>query len=190
LAAAAAPSFPPSAGPLQHARLLLAIHGRACVLPVRYGTVVPDTTAVEQFLGRHEEELLRQLARLRGTSEMGLRLTLAASQIDRFAHGPQGNAGEGALATNYLATRRAVYDRRDLWNDLAQATVERCASLLDGLFLEFRRRSPEPPGVLRLAFLVKRELAVQFARCVRSFSCPGLASPIVLMGPWPPYSFV
>ena len=87
LAAAATASLPPSTGPLQHARLLLAIHRRACVLPVRYGTVVPDATAVEQFLGRHEEELLRQLARLRGTTEMGVRLTLDARPTEGSVRG-------------------------------------------------------------------------------------------------------
>ena len=86
--------------------------------------------------------------------------------------------------------RRAVYERRERWNDLAEATVERCTAVLDGLFLEFRRRLPEPAGVLRLAFLVKRELAAEFAQCVRSFGFPTVVSSIVLLGPWPPYSFV
>ena len=79
--AAAAATATPSAqaanrGPLEHARLLTAIHRHIDILPARYGAVLPDEEAVRQFLHCHGEELAGELDRLRGTAEMGLRIDL------------------------------------------------------------------------------------------------------------------
>ena len=159
------------------------------MLPVRYGAVVPDAAAIEQFLQRHEGELSRQLARLRGTTEMGLRLTLANGLVQGSAQAT--TKSRRLHVCGKIFGRAAPFTRgADRWTDLSQETVERCTTLLDGPFLEFRRREPEPPGVLRVTFLVKRELAEQFAQRVRSFRFPTVVSSTTLLGPWPPYSFV
>ena len=65
-----------------------------------------------------------------------------------------------------------------------------CVQAVEGLHCDYRSLAPGRPGVLRLAFLVRRgrSQACQEApgklagrqRCVRS----------VLLGPWPPLSFL
>ncbi len=44
------------------------------VLPMRFGVVLPDETKVQLILKTHEASLLRQLERIRGRVEMGLRV--------------------------------------------------------------------------------------------------------------------
>ncbi len=61
---------------------------------------------------------------------------------------------------------------------------------LKGLIRDWRRRGPEPPGMVRLAFLVEREQAAAFARRVAMLRSMQIGQQCTLFGPWPPYSFL
>ena len=89
----------------------------------------------------------------------------------------------------YLAARRAQYCRQDAEAHQAEHALEDCLRALADVWREWRRLRPEPPGTVRLALLVRRDLCEDLAERVANPP----ASPdrqFTVLGPWPPYSFV
>ena len=180
-------------GPLEHARLLTAIHRHIGILPARYGAVLPDEEAVRQFLHGHGEELAGELDRLQGTAEMGLRIDLPHGPlpVERSTVTASGGFSPSELSpAAYLAARRARYCRHDQRLAEAQQTADTCLRVLKGLFCDWRRRLPEPPGTVRLAFLVRRERTADFTDRVETLESMRIGERCMLLGPWPPFSFV
>jgi hypothetical protein len=195
LAAATSVALPAATGPLQHARLLAAIYRHISILPARYGTVLPDDEAVRRFLDSHGEDLARESERLRGTAEMGLRIELPHSRgpaegAGRSSAVPGGAAPSGATPASYMAARRARYRCQDRLAAQSQWVADTYLRALKGLIRDWQRRSPEPPGMVRLAFLVEVEQAAAFARRVAMLRSMQLGQQCTLFGPWPPYSFL
>lgn len=190
LAAATLSHAPQSFGPLDHARLLATVHQQTCILPVRHGTVLPDEEAVKNFLGSRCKDLHRDLDRLEGSSEIGLRIELSHSPPPEGPLTPSCPCRADISPAAYLAARRARYQSHDELNLHAQLAVETCLQSLGGLFRDWRRLSPEPPGILRLAFLVERTRSDAFTERVTRLDTQKIAGRYTLVGPWPPYSFV
>jgi len=177
-------------GPLQHARLLAAIFRHIDILPVRYGTVLPDEEAVRQFLRCHGDALSGQFDRLQGTAEMALRIDLPHSSWPKEPAGPSGPSSSVLSPADYLAARRTRYRLHDRLAAQAQWATDTYLRALKGLFRQCRRRSPEPPGTVRLALLVQREQAAAVAQRVAMLRSMQIGEQCRLFGPWPPYSFV
>ncbi len=206
-------------GPLEHARLLAAIFQHISILPARYGDVWPDEEAIRHFLESHGDALRGQIDRVRGGVEMALRIDLphptggpdggdcpdfrAATRSGGPKMGlsplvdteigtasPNGSTTGATLPADYLAARRAQYRRQDRLVAQAQWATDIYLRALKGLFRQWRRRSPEPPATLRLAFLVPRPQTAAFAQRVAMLRTIKIGQPCRLFGPWPPYSFV
>jgi hypothetical protein len=191
LAAATAPAGAAAMGPLDHARLLAAIFEHINILPARFGAVLPDEGAVRHFLRSHGDALCGQIDCLRGGVEMALRIDLPHLRWPAEPTGPLPDAPSSAPSpADYLASRRANYRRQDRLVAQAQWATDVYLRALKGLFRQWRRRSPEPPGTLRLAFLVPREQAAAFAERVALLRAMQIGQPSRLFGPWPPYSFI
>jgi hypothetical protein len=190
LAAATARNGDAAFGPLDHARLLAAIFPHIDILPVRFATVLPDEEAVRQFLDCHRDAFSGHLDRLRGTAEMALRIELPRDP-PAVEPSEQSNPSPSALSpADYLAARRTRYRRHDRLLAQAQAIADTYLQALSGLFRQWRRRSPEPPGTVRLALLVQREQASAVAQRVAVLRSQRIGGRCGLSGPWPPYSFV
>jgi hypothetical protein len=71
-----------------------------------------------------------------------------------------------------------------------QLSAEHCTGMLRGHCRDWRRLSPEPPGAVRLAFLVERNLSQSFAERLATLSVARPGERYAILGPWPPYSFV
>lgn len=214
LAAAVVP-LPPSPTPLEHAAHLATIYRHGDVLPMRFGAILSDASAVGNFVGREREKLIEQLDRLQGTAEIGVRIALspapgppASSELEE--EGREGGQSPfvpfvrsslGAVRTNgdcspssapadYLARRRAQYQSQDQLALRTQLSAEHCTGMLRGHCRDWRRLSPEPPGAVRLAFLVERNLSQSFAERLATLSVARPGERYAILGPWPPYSFV
>jgi hypothetical protein len=184
LAAAVLP-LPPPPTPLEHAARLAAIYRHCDVLPMRFGAVLPDAAVVGHFTSREQGKLMEQLGRLQGTAEFGVRIAFSpAPASPASSEPPQGSPAQ------YLARRRAQYQSQDQLALRAQFSAEHCTSMLKGHCRDWRRLSPEPAGVVRLAFLVERCLSETFAEILATLSVERLGEHYELLGPWPPYSFV
>ena len=178
-----APQVPPT--PLEHAAALDAIHRRICVLPMRFGTVPRDEPEIRSLLEARRRDLLERLDRLEETCEMGLRIRLPKCRT------AQAEPSRGTPPSiSYLQQRRAHYQRQDSFGQRARLSVESLVIELQGTYRDWRRLTPSPPGLVRLAFLVERELVGSFEKRVEASAVECSGKQPALLGPWPPYSFV
>ena len=162
------------------------------VLPLRFGTVVPDEDAARSLLRTHAVSVREQLRRIGTAREWGVRLvrTLSPGTEPAFA-GPAER--DGLSGTEYLSRRRTALQRED---DLTRTAVEDAARLQDVLSAsatESLRRGGSPGSslLLDMAYLVPTSTETDFLGEVRRLSedmaTRGLS--LEVTGPWPPYSF-
>jgi hypothetical protein len=162
------------------------------VLPLRFGTVVPDGAAARRLLAEHAVEALAQLHKIGNTREWGVKLVrrLAPEPVG-VAAGPESRAG--LTGTEYLARRRqAMQDQES-----AERSVEEAADLLVETLLphvtESLRRGGAPGSsmLLDLAVLVPPDRETGFLAAAgelrQRLDQHGLE--VEVSGPWPPYSF-
>ncbi len=190
LAAATVGPVPTSFGPLEHARLLAAIHSHLSVLPARYGVGLPNEEAVQAFLSSRWRDLSSDLDRIEGTSEIGLRIELACSPAPAEPPVSSGAFRSDISPARYLALRQARYQWHDQVNAQAQLAATTCVRAIEGLYRTWRRLSPEPLGMVRLAFLVERRMSQAFAERLETWKADKAGQRYTVLGPWPPYSFV
>jgi hypothetical protein len=176
--------------PLEHARLLEAIHRQIDLVPVRFGVTLPDEPAVQDLLHRRKDGLLRELDRLKGTGELGVRIEHSA--YAGLLTPPRRNV-ESAMACSpveYLAIRRRQYAWKDDLEGWARRVAQDCVQAIEGLYCEWRSLAAARPEMLRLAFLVRRNhwqvCHERLTNWMNTVSQPH-GTPL---GPWPPFSFV
>lgn len=154
------------------------------------GTQYLAAKGLQAELRRRRAGLLRDLDRLKGTAEIGLRIELPHSPGPPDPSLPGGSRDPDSSPLGYLAARRAQYQWQDGLNRRAQLAAETCIRTVKGLYRSWGRLSPEPPGTVRLAFLVERDLSEAFAERLERLQDPAIGQRRTLLGPWPPYSFV
>jgi Gas vesicle synthesis protein GvpL/GvpF len=150
-----------------HERTVEAVMDAGAVLPMRFGTVLPDESALSQALAARRAELSSRLRLVRGRVELGLRVM------------PRRPAQRHASGRDYLLGR--VQEQRDA-RELQEA--------LTPLASETRvRRHATPPALLAAAYLVDRDDVPAFRARVEELAAayPGIRA--ICSGPWPPYSF-
>jgi hypothetical protein len=185
--------------PLEHAVELGAIHRRGDVLPMRFGATLADEDAVCHLLHRRQAEWLEELDCLAGTGEIGLRIELLQGPAVPAPHlrkeATAGRAEPGLSFSprqspeGYLAARQARYQQQDDQYHRAELAAEDCIRTMNGLYRQWRRLRPEPPGVVRLAFLVERGVFAAFAKRLGGLRARRISRRFTFLGPWPPYSF-
>jgi hypothetical protein len=146
--------------------LLEALMEERDVLPVQFGTTLPDERAAARVLLERHEELAAPLDRVRGAVELGVRARLVGG-AEPAAH---------ASGREYL---RARIDNAEAGRRLHErlAAMSRSAVVRPG------------PDLLRAAYLVDRAAVARFVAEVQKTqeSCPELS--LLCTGPWPPFSF-
>lgn len=155
-----------------HETVVERIMAQRPVLPMRFGSTLPDEAAVRALLAGSSAALLAALHRVRGAVEVGLRAGWEPDAVD----------GDGS-GTAYLMGR---LDRKRR----AKALADR----IDGPLGEFARASERhllsgPGALLRSAYLVDREHLDAFRARVEELDGEIGEAQIVCTGPWPPYSF-
>ena len=181
---------PAAFGPLEHAACLAAVHAHISILPVRYGTVLPDEGAVRQFLRNRRDNLLRDLVRVEGTGEIGLRVDLADTATPSPSRSENGKPLPAISPGEYLALRRQRYAWQDRLERQARLAVENFVQAMHGFYREWRSPSSTVPTIVRLAFLVPRDIWGAFRERLAAAAAEQAFRQHTLLGPWPPYSFV
>ena len=146
--------------------------------------VWPDEEAIRHFLESHGDTLRSQIDRVQGSVEMALRIDLPHPTGGPDAQSCRGHP-PGRLPGRPAGTISPPGPARGP----AQWATDIYLRALKGLFRQWRRRSPEPPATLRLAFLVPRPQTAAFAQRVAMLRSMQIGQPCRLFGPWPPYSF-
>jgi hypothetical protein len=137
-----------------------------------------------RLLEERHEEYEALLIRLRGMTEMGIRLLWPAhaAALPRFAPSP---------GATYLASLRQRYNAGDTLAPEEAEVADRVTVLLANQFIGQRREacSSSQGRLVSLAFLTPKARVDEFRQKARAISPPQDAK-LLLSGPWPPYSFV
>jgi hypothetical protein len=164
-------------------RVVEAIAARHTVVPMRYGCLMESEEQVVQLLKDHRQEYEALLIRLRGMTEMGIRLLWPAS-VPQLLSLPK---SPGAA---YLASLRNRY-QQDTASEEEILLADRIVAALARWFSEQRREmsSSDQGRLLSLSFLMPKVHIEEFREAVRNVSTPPSVK-LLMSGPWPPYNFV
>lgn len=174
--------------PIATGRLLLqyelAVEGLMAeheILPVRFGSVFADESAVRDMLRERDQELLGLLGRVGGAVEFAISAGWPGGG-DEIAPARESGNGNGA-GTAYILGRlerhhrlAAVAHRLDPLNTVARSTRHRVL--------------PRATLPISRAYLVDHGRAEEFAALVCRLGDQLHDVELVCSGPWPPYSFV
>jgi len=168
-----------------HERVVERIMADRAVLPMRFGSKLPDEGALRDMLAARREEFVAALERVRGRLEVGVRAMQpldASTAVDVPPPVPGAHAaisGRAYLEAKLQNGRRTEHGAEALHEPLAKLAVDA------------RRQPPRAPQeILRASYLIDTAMLARFRGTVERLqrTHPGVA--ILCTGPWPPYSFV
>lgn len=164
-------------------RIVEAIAAHQTVVPMRYGCLMESKEQVVQLLEDHCQEYEAQLIRLRGMTEMGIRLLWPASAPPLASHPKSSGAA-------YLVSLRSRY-QHDTPAEQEILLADRIGTALARWFAEQRREmsSSGQGRLLSLSFLMPKVYVEDFREAVRNIATPPGVK-LLMSGPWPPYNFV
>jgi hypothetical protein len=155
------------------------------VLPLRFGTVVPDEHAADRLLSDRREAALRRLDAIGSGREWGVKV-LRSDDDQPAAAAPDRSSGAA-----YLAQRRAALQAAEEASRVAQQIAETVDAAVQRWVIEATRRRGRRELLLDAAYLVRRDDEKSFVdeidRLARSLAEAGVR--LQISGPWPPYSF-
>jgi hypothetical protein len=162
------------------------------VLPLRFGTVVPDRAAARRLLAQHAGSAAARLRRIGTTREWGVKLVRRLAP-ELVAAGARPTDRHGLTGTEYLARRReALHDQEAAERIAAQASNLLEETLRPHITESLRRGGSSGSSLLLdLALLVPPDRETSFlaaaAELRERLDQDGLE--VEVSGPWPPYSF-
>jgi hypothetical protein len=155
-----------------HERVVEALMAERAVLPMRFGTRLPDPDAVRAALAARQELLLDALDRVRGRVELAVR-----------AIRPPADAAAGAKPASGVE-----YLRARLHSARSAASLH---EPLVALAVAAHRWPEHAPGeVLRASYLVDQPAVERFRRAVDRLQREHPEAALLCTGPWPAYSFI
>jgi hypothetical protein len=164
-----------------HENVVEALMDRSAVLPMRFGSLLPDEAAVYAMLRNQRAEFELVLAWVRGAVELGIRAVIEPEDVevpDLIAAGRSGTPG-----TSYMLGR---LERQRMGADVARRIHEPLASLARD---STSRLSAQGRPVLKASYLVDLGMVDDFRTRVEELDEELREATIVCTGPWPPYSF-
>jgi hypothetical protein len=168
----------------QHEHIVEALMDDRDVLPVRFGTCLPDDDAAAQALRDNYAEFAASLESVRGAVELAVRVFAAGNAPAGIAPAAPATPPESMTGTQYLRARA----RTAAAETGATAIVH--APLVRGARAVTVARVSRPGELMRAAYLVDRNATASFSASVRDIQDDNPQLKISCTGPWPPYSFV
>ena len=171
----------------------------AAMLPMVFGIIADGPKAIRKILSRNQEAFLKQLQRVSGMVEMGLRVSLDVPNIFEYFVNTHPNLR--AARDRFLGPYRnpsqedkielgRMFDR--LLNEDREAYTEKVEEILAGYCREIKRNKCRNEGeVMSLACLVRRETQDRFEAGI--FAAAKLFDNNFTFdynGPWAPHNFV
>jgi len=190
---------------LAYEKVVEAFHRVDTVIPMRYGCLLEEKSAIIHFLEERRPLYEGLLEEMDGCEEMGIRLIPegADAVAMRAVHpySPRKGSAREILRTGdspfpcqsgraYLAAQKERYAAQDRLTHEEEETAARVCAHLSGLFVRRKIESSELSGnrLISLYFLVPRG-SVQAFRMAFRHICSLKMPRILLSGPWPPYNF-
>ena len=178
---------------LHHETVVEAVRRQGPALPVRFGTVFRDATAVASALADRYEPLAADLDRLGNKVELSLTALWAAPVDDASASSPkeEGAPAARSAGARYLHARAAELRRDDALRERAGIVARKLDQVLGSLALERRvSLAPMPRVAVRAAYLLDPAGVSSFRAAFDAMHRAERDVRLLLTGPWPPYSFV
>jgi Gas vesicle synthesis protein GvpL/GvpF len=168
-----------------HERVVERIMADRTVLPMRFGTKLPDDEAVRDVLSTRQQEFLVALARVRGRVEVGIRAmqALGTEPVSNNST-PEPSRPVATSGREYLEAK--LRDGRRVEREAA-ALHEPLASLAVAVS---RQSARAPAELLRASYLIEAAMLARFRATVERLQRAHPGTAILCTGPWPPYSFV
>jgi hypothetical protein len=171
-----------------HERVVEALMATRDVLPVRYGTRLPDDQAVERVLASEHDRFADLLESVRGAAEVAVRaMAVHAGAAPPGQDAPDEpvvlDAQRAGSGTEYLRRRAGDTATRKRAADAIHAPLAAAARAA------CTRPVRLPGELLRSAYLVERGAVEPFARLVAKLDDDNPDLQLSCTGPWPPYSF-
>jgi len=179
---------PTEANLWQHEAVVEALMTDHSVLPVRFGTILPDESVALAKLTALYDEFIAGLNCVRGHVELGLRVLWDddVPQTPSRRLVPSGGSGR-----DYMLGQVEEQRKLDKQREQAKALAEDIHASLARLSAESIRRTLMTPRLLlTAAYLVKRERVEAFRQEVEMLSLANPGVRLLCTGPWPPYNFV
>jgi len=167
----------------RHDAVVRAVFERQPVLPLRFGTVLRDPDAAARLLADHHELASRELDRVAGHREWGVRARHARPVK------PDDTPPAGLSGTEYLARRRARLAATEHTKRRGSEAAEALHAALAGRATDTVPRPRRSPALLLdAAYLVPTAQEPAFHAEVER-QCDVGEVIVDVTGPWPPYSF-
>lgn len=171
-----------------HEKVLTRVAAQEPVLPLRFGTLLPDDSTVRALLTANGDVLARELERVEGHAEWAV-VVHVNNGAPNDSRGPADPAG----GADYLQARREeLTAREDRWvarERLATEVHERLA----GFAVEARTVDERPleqtAPALHGVYLLRWDRIEPFEGAVDELRAAHPEATIEASGPWPPYHF-
>ncbi|MGQ9926495.1 MAG: GvpL/GvpF family gas vesicle protein [Chloroflexaceae bacterium] len=170
----------------QHEAVVEGLLANHSVLPVRFGTLLPDEAALTALLRERHDRFVAGLSRVAGRVEVSVRALWSAGAplaASRPAEAENGRA--------YLARRMAEERAREAWRREARQRADALHATLDRLAVAHVRQGALRERMLfSAAYLISRETLEPFRLAVDALGAVHPDLRLLCTGPWPAYHFV
>lgn len=176
-----------------HDAVVRAAFEQDAVLPLRFGTVLADQTAVRRLLADRHDEALALLDHVAGSQEWGAKVRGRPQPREPVPPpAPVRAGGARPSGTEYLARRRSALAEAEQRESRRRAALDDVEAELAARATDrVSRRASGGDVVLDVAYLVPEQSTVEFL-AVAETSAARLGEhgmELEITGPWPPYSF-
>lgn len=171
----------------QHEAVVEALMTDHTVLPMRFGTILPDEAAVLAKLTTRYDEFIAGLNCVRGHVELALRV-LWDEEVPQTPNRRPTPVNAGGR--DYMLAQLEEQRESEKRSEGAKALAEDIHSSLARLSAESIRRTLVTSRLLlTAAYLVKREGVEAFRQEAEMLNLANPGVRLLCTGPWPPYNF-
>ncbi len=166
-----------------HERIVRALANHVdAILPVRFGSVMPDEESLSRLLQRREMEWRPALELVAGREQMTLRLFAEPSTKPEELTEEDGGMGPGS---RYLAKKLRERGRPEV-----AKVLEEIRPLLAPLVKAERIQYQDKPPLLASVYhLIERGEGAHYIQAVDGADSGASSVRVAVSGPWPPYAF-
>lgn len=182
-----------------HTEVLKQLMAENTVLPMAFGTVADGEKELRRMLVRNQKDFVRELTRVRGKFEMGLRVVWDVPNIFEYfvdIHPDLRDARDRLIGKNREPRQEDKIELGQMFdqilNEERETQIVRIEEAMSPYCFEIKRSTPKNMNeVVSLNFLIGREKQKEFEDAV--FIAANLFDnnySFDINGPWAPYNFV
>ena len=156
----------------------------SALLPVRFGTILADDTAVVEMLAQNKARFQSAFSRVSGKVELSVRILWKPPAVTLP---PLDKTSGSAYLRSKLAIEQAFRTREEQGRAFCTAVQTPLYSLSTA---HTEQITPDQPTLLKAAYLVEKANVPAFQAAITQLNQAHPLLQILCTGPWPPYHFV